>query len=657
MKRVIILLFVLFCGTLFASEDDLRQVRSLAERGQFGAVEAFCQERFTQSDLDETDKLLLAIELVRSRSMQLLTVEPAQRTRMVNRLESLESTWLTTSADSAVPDLALAKMTLRLQFAMAYRSFGDYLRLEADAVPESSKQAAYQQARIPLQDALERLKKCQQELQSLRQRLGNNADSSLKQRLLALEHSITMQQGIAQKSLALAFPVEAERNFELRRAADTLSELASLNSTEPVMIQCKIEKAACHRLCGELDRCAEILTQLRDAPLTPECRLQTEAEWIRYQIAAGDKIAEMRRQYAADRVDVKLHPDFDLARLELFLVNNPARNIRPEIAAATKLQGTIRQLGPYWERRVGMTVGTQSSGATEWNSAEMLATLAENHYRESQFAESAELYEQAAVKADANRQTENIFQYHRLAVRSWGKALEQSKEESKTEYQNRLISLLRKLSVQNPHHPEAWELHLAAIDFQGQLVAAQPELLDDYLTLIKEHAALWQESPKLQLLHRRSVVLLERQGRIDEAAALLPLLDPAQLKTLTPAIQRLRVRQLDSEGNTQEAVDMLTMLLQQGREPATLQLFAEILTRQSDEKSLRYALEFWTELERSVPKNSEPWWTVREGIIDVLCKSNRPNDAKKSFEMLRILYPELGGAERKARLIKRFEEN
>ena len=653
MKRIVMLLFVLFCGMLFAVENDLRTVRSLADKGQFPAVEAFCDEKF-QQDISDIDKVLLAVELVRSRSLQLLLVEPAQRTRIVRRLESLETDWFTVPTDFTSPSLALAKIKLRLQLAMAYRFLGDYQRLEADTVSETNKQAAYQQVRSTLQDALDRLKKCRQELQNFRQRIGNNAEPLLKQKMLALEYAITMQQGIAQKSLALTFSKEEERNFELQQAAETFSELTLLNSADPVIVQCKIEKAACHRLCGEHDRCKEILDQLSGIDPTPECRLQIEAEWIRYKIVTGS-IAEARKQYAADRADSKLYPDFDLARLELFLANDPMRNIRPEVAAATKLQQTIEeQLGSYWGRRARMTASALLLGNTELNSAEILAMRAENHYRENRFTESAELYEHAAAKADANRQAENMFRFYRSAIDALRKALEHAPEESKTEYRNRLIVLLRKLAKQFPEHSEAPELHLSAIDLQRQIGLGQPELQNDYLILLQEHIETWTESPKLPSLHRQSVILLERQGRFNEAAAILPLLNSEQIVTLTPEMQRLRVRQLDTAGKTQEAVDLLKALLKQKREPATLQLFAEILTRQSDTESLNHALDFWRLLEQNTEKNSEIWWSAREGIIEVLCKLNRHEDARESFKMLPILYPGLGGAERKERLTRQF---
>ena len=663
MTRLAVFLLALHCGVLIAAvEDDIRRIRTLSDSGHFAAAESFFSDKFQQPDLAEIDKISLATEVVRMYSQSLFLFESAQRPRIIRRIETLESTLLTPLPYSPLPsptpsDLVLAKITFRLQCAIAYCSLGGYQRLEADTASLTNRPSAYRQARSTLQDSIERLKIVQQELQSFRQRVGSNADALLQQKMLVLEYSITMQLGITQKSLALTLQVPEERNVELRQAIKTLSEVAAIPNTEPIIVQCKIEEAACHRLLGEFDRCTEILFPLLNhAALMPECRLRTEAEWIRYNIADG-KVAELRRHYAADRPDVKLHPDFDLARLELFLANDPSKNIRPEISTAMRLEETIgRQLGPYWAKRAGMLM--QSSDNSELNSAERLAMRAERRYQEQQFIESAELYEQAAAKSDANRQAENMYRYHRSAVHVWEKVLEQLPSDvPKEEYQKRLIVLLKKLVEQNPNHPDALNLHLSAINLQARLVLSQSETLDDYLALVTEHAEHWNDSPHLPLIRRVSVIFLEQQRRFDEAAALLPLLDFAQLETLTPEIQRLRVRQLDSEGKIQEAIDILAGLLKQKQEPATLQLLAEILTRQPDTKSLEYALKFWTDLESITARNSEMWWAAREGIFDVLYKLNRLDEARDSYKTLRILYPELGGTERKARLNKRFEEN
>ena len=398
MKRFVPFLLPLICGLLSASEDDLRQVRSLLSQGLFDAAETLCHEKFQQSNIAETDKIVLATELVRSNTRRLL-LESAQRPRIIRLFETLESAWLPPSPPSASPDLVLTKIMFRLQCAMAYRSFGDYQRLEAETLSETNRRNTLQQARAALHDSLERLKTCRQELLNFRQKMGINADLPLKQRMLTLEYSITMQQGIARKSLALTLSTEEERNFELRQAAETLSETAALESSEPVIIQCKIEKAACHRLCGEIGRCAEILEQLRTLTLPPESQLQTDAEWIRYNIAAGN-IAEMRRNFAADSAQAHLSPDFELARLELFLASDASRNIRPEIPMVMKLEQAIeRQFGSYWAQHARLIVS--ASGNADLTSAEMLAMRAERHEQEQQFAESAELYEQAAAKADA----------------------------------------------------------------------------------------------------------------------------------------------------------------------------------------------------------------------------------------------------------------
>ena len=658
MQRIICLFIALLCGSLLADETDRRQVRSLTDRGLFDAAESFCNEKFAQPNIAETDKILLASELARSYSLHLPLLEPAQRQRILRRLETLEQNWLSAPSASADADLVFAKIILRLQTAMAYQSLGEYQRLEADTASITTRQAAYLLACSTLHDALERLKQAHQELHAFRQRVGVNTDAALLQRIQALDNTITMQQGITQKTLALTFQSAEDRNFELRQAAATFSGLAVRDSTEPIIVQCKIEKAACHRLAGELEQASAILNQLRSQypTLTPTCQLRLDAESIRAMIASGN-IAELRRQphYAAGRPNVHLYPDFDLARLELFLASDPARNVRAESADAMRLEQSVdRQFGPHWARRVRLLV--LASGNTELNSAEMLQSHGDTHYREGRFAEAANFYEQAALQADANRQAENMFRYNRLAAHAWMKALEQlpndepTNTDQKIVLQKRTITLLRKLIQQEPNHHDSQEFHALALNFQGQITVLQPETLDDYLTLLEEHAERWGNSPQLPNARRLAVILLERQGRLAEASAMLPMLDLEQLQTLPPEIQRLRARQLDAEGDTQTAVNMLTALLNQQRTPATLQLFAEILTRRDDASSLNHALQFWRELKPHTERGTETWWIVSEGLLVVLVKLNRREEAQQSYNMLRLLHPGLGGAERKGRL-------
>ena|GEM_PF-2512252 len=657
---ITLLFFASLYSMLFAGEADRQRVRALADQGLFAVAEQFCDDQFQQENVRDADKFLLAAELARSYTLHLLSLEPSQRPQMFRNFELLESRLRIAHNTAHSPDVLLAKIIFRLQIAMAFQSLGDDQRLDADTASITNRQAAYQQARNTLENALDRLKQCRQELLSLRQRADFNTDASFNQRLQALEYSITMQQGITQKSLALTFPSEDDRKFALRQAAETLSSLASLDSVEPIVVQCKIEQASIHRLAGELDRSAGILNQLNSVSqtLTAGCRLRLETEWIRYQIAAGN-ITDIRRHYATDRDNVHLYPEFDIARLELFLASDLLRGIRAEPMAALRLEQSIdRQFGPHWARRARRVV--LASGNSELNSAEMLQTRGDQHYREGQFHDAAILYEQASAQSDARRHADSMFRYNRLAAHTWMKAIEHlPSDEPKTDYQRRVVALLERLNTQEPNHPEAFELYTLALNLQCQIAMSLPDTLDEYLALLNGYTKRWADhtaaSSPLFGARRLAVILLERQGRIDEASAMLPLLDEEHLTTLPAEIQRLRVRQLDAEGKTQDAVDMLIAMLNQRRDSATLQMFADILTRQSDSASLHHALKSWLEIETLADRNSELWWSAREGILIVLMKLNKPDEASQSFAMLRILYPNLGGAERKERLEKMFE--
>ena len=154
---------------------------------------------------------------------------------------------------------------------------------------------------------------------------------------------------------------------------------------------------------------------------------------------------------------------------------------------------------------------------------------------------------------------------------------------------------------------------------------------------------------------------LADQGRKDEAAEALRNLDDDRIESLPSAerlaFQLVRARLLAETDETQKAVNLLGGLL--NRHPNDLSVretLAEILTRQTDPKALNRAMLDWSKIVSETDAKSDLWWTARERIIEIYLKLGQTDKAKKQFEVLRQLHPELGGSARKARLEKRFEK-
>ncbi|MDR0521544.1 MAG: hypothetical protein LBH00_06795 [Planctomycetaceae bacterium] len=626
------------------NEENVQHIQSLTKRGLFDAADAFCNEKFQSPDLPESDKMELAAELVRTKPAQWFladrTAGQTQREKIVRRIAAVEKLFADPDAvyrRDKHTNKATGKnhFILQLQIAMAYSELGEYQYLDGDK----------KKASAALLDALDRFKKylSQATFNHPPDRNSPDFDWEEKQKLFWRD-TLRMQSGIARKFYALTLDNINDRQFELHKAADTFAEIDS--------VPCKLERAACFRLCGETEKCGEILSRIQTDKLSAAVKLQYDAEMIRFMTASG-KAEEARKQFENGAEDSRLFPDYDIARLELFLADEPSRNIKPASAAAAKLLQKIEQEhGQLWRKRAGILFAAAVKESHAVHDVFAAATLAESRYKENRFAESAELYEQAADKTGS---AGDAVKYCRSAAAAWNELLKQKTGSGKNEVRSRLIKLLRKVPVHYPQQPESAELHLFAVDLTGQSAVEQTASPDDYLAVIAEHENVWRDSPKLPQLRRQKAVLLTQLGRLNEAAEVLPMLTPEQLKTCPPEVQMLRAKQLDAEGKTQEAAGMLETLLKQKKEDLrVMQILAEMQTRQNNQQDLQNALRLWTLLEQKSVKNSEPWWAAREGILTVLCKLNRKNEAGKSFEMLRVLYPALGGTERKDRLLKMF---
>jgi tetratricopeptide (TPR) repeat protein len=808
MSRFIIFFFpvlLFYAGSVFGfTESDILFLRGLSDRNMFESVEVFCNEEFQNPKVLAVQKTILATELVRSRTRQLLLSEPVRRSELRQRLSELETQFLGSPDELTQPEFSLARISLQFQFSVTEYSLGDWQRLESEVTSEISRDAALQQARTTLLYSLECFQHCTEQLEKLRQKTGLNTDSLFERRLLILLRSIGYQTGLAQMSLGLSFPAGDDRIFSLNRAVNFLTEIASLPIDDPIIFRSRIELATCYRFLENYDKCKELLTRLQNTELSAELRFQMEAELIRYLLAVGN-IDEAVGKIREDHPDSSVYPDYDLAKLEVLLVLS--RRFQDKAEQQTEINRMIlkqtrridQRFGTYWGRRARMFLGNSHLTAAEGIDAPLLKMLAEDQFQNGQFTEAVRFFELASRRAETVGNKEETFNNAVSAIAVLGEVLKRLETvtvshvepvNTKTEItlcRRQMIDSLRNLSVRFPEHPEVAELHLKAIDLAALAVLEKATPLDDYLALLTEHAERWTDSPKIMPLLFRAAVLLESQGqalnalsmlekipnhsaigldavntakrcfnaltetelpisvaewferrlpveggagtwneadvvsvmyaveqriqafaqsanknevaeipkkseqllrnalrnfpelkpitkiqlqamlvtvlndleRKEEGAAILRDLNSQQLAML-PASEkrdflRVQIQLLAETGKVQEAVDLLKQQLKQNPDDLPfLILLAEILTRQNDFGTQSKAIELWTRIANQSVKNTETWWLSRERIIDLYFRQNKIMEAKKEFELLRLLYPELGGAVRKSRLETQF---
>ncbi|MDR1268996.1 MAG: hypothetical protein LBK82_05675 [Planctomycetaceae bacterium] len=536
-----------FCaGTVFGfKESDILFLRGLSDRNLFESVEFFCKKEFQDPNVSSVQKTQLATELVRSQTRQLLLSEPVRRQELLKRFGELEAQFLGSPDELTQPEFSLARIGLQLQFAVAEYSLGDWQRLEADVASETDRNKITLQARTTLFQSLERFQHCTEQLEMLQKKTGfnsnSNTNSSLERRFVVLFRSIGYQTGLAQMSLALSFPSAGEdRIFSLNRAVNLLTESASLPIDDPVIFRSRIELATCYRLLGNFDQCKELLSRLQKTELTPELQFQAEAELIRYCLAVGN-LDEAVQKTKENHHDSFVYPDYDLAKLEIFLALS--RRFKDKTEQQTEINQIIleqirridQQFGTYWGRRARMFLGNSylvaAEGNTEGIDAPLLKMLAEDQFQSGQYTEAVRFFELASRRAEMVGDRKETFNNAVSAIAVLGEVLKRLETISPTDpdilqteivsCRRQMIDSLRTLSVRFPENPDAAELHLKAVDLASQSVLKKELPLEDYLVLLKEHAEYWRDSPKIPPLLFRAATLLESQGRMSDALSIL----------------------------------------------------------------------------------------------------------------------------------------
>ncbi len=809
---IVALLFFLGPGVLGASEANKRLLRGLADRNLFESVEFFCAAELNKAELPVAEQYALAAEWLRSRSRQMLQVEPHRRAALLESLGELEHRYLTGADDPSKPGETLARLTLLFQRAIADATLGEWQCREANIGVEADRDRLLQDGRKTLLDAVDRFKLCDARLNELRQRQGVNRDQTFDRDWLGLLRSVQFQWGLAQQSLALSFPPgSADREFGLNAAVQILDEPARVKINEDAIYRCKIELASCFRLLGRLDACARLLQELQKTDLSTELRFQAETERLRFLLAAG-QLELARKDYQTGRAGSECYPEFDLARLELFLAEG--RQLRKD--AQGKLAGADKELqeallaeilklarrieersGPFWGRRARMLLTEASLSETEGVDGSVLMLLGLDQYQSGRFSESVRLFERAtdrAIEAGSADSALGGALYSAGVLNEVLVRLETGTDAGKAgetgPLRQRMIDGLLKVARRFPRDPQAPEVFLKAVDFASESVLKKERTVTELVKLHTEFAEIWPDSPKTPAVRLRAAELLatqndtlgvlailekipnateagpravelarqtfeasqnstgprlseaetatwfasrlpqdpvavwmeadatsgiaaaeygirafaanpaqatealkqtERilrdvlarcpslspghraqaqallvtaltgQGRQQEGGEIMKNLNENQVATLSPAekraFQRTQVLLLADTDRLDAAVKLARELLKESPKDRSLhEMLAEILTRSNKEADLTEAIQLWTKIAAGTEKNTEPWWQARERIFEIYVKQGKTTEAKRNFERLRILYPDLGGPARKSRLGKMLNE-
>ncbi len=115
-------------------------------------------------------------------------------------------------------------------------------------------------------------------------------------------------------------------------------------------------------------------------------------------------------------------------------------------------------------------------------------------------------------------------------------------------------------------------------------------------------------------------------------------------------VERLYAQALADAGRTLQARQAYQALAEaHPRDGAIQESYARLLLEAEDRATLDAALAKWRELEKRSPAGSPRWFRTKYAVAELHYRQGNPAQAVKIITLLKVLHPELGGAEMRAR--------
>ena len=217
----------------------------------------------------------------------------------------------------------------------------------------------------------------------------------------------------------------------------------------------------------------------------------------------------------------------------------------------------------------------------------------------------------------------------------------------------------RILSVALQGQPPADKTWLAAATAEQAVALAGLGRFDDAQRLLSS-AAAQQPLRRLEQLERLQSLADEdddpqRRSLVSKLTLTgLDTIQPDQLpETARPHYRRLLALAKAGSGDVAGAIPLFEQLLvEQPRDAALLEAFAQCLSGSNDPQHLKQALARWREIERNSKAGTPLWFRAKYGLASTYEKMGEPAYAARLIKVTSVLHPELGGSTMKAR----FEE-
>lgn len=478
---------LLVAAPLGASDRDLELLTGLRRLQLFELAEKYCQRELAKQGNPPEREATLAIELIRSLSLDAMSRPPGERGPIWQQARDAAARFQRSHA--AHPRLLL----IRVQDALTLLAQGELAQQEAEAASAGPQAmaAAAEQLRIAtkaldaINDALE--KEIPQQRSKPVAGGGLSADE-----LLRLQFNVKLHLAKAQRLQALCYPVASrDRKALLLATLESLDAAVSrLDAEDDLAARLRVLQMTCYRELGQLNDAHRVWKLLDRDDVASEHRRAGLAEAARLFIAAErpkealELLDEPQRLALAGGGDAEV----DLVRLETALAIAAAGDEKDR----TKWQRTAAALAQRIDEQHGRAAGRRAdqlvtallpSDATGGN-IDLLARVADNLYIKRQIDEALAAYDKAASAANTAGNAKREFELRYKA------ALVEQREK----HFAAAAARFERLAVELKNHPQAPEAHLVACWNKAQQARDDEVAAEAYIALLREHLSRWPQA-------------------------------------------------------------------------------------------------------------------------------------------------------------------
>ncbi len=466
----------------FGQSADQRFAAGLRERRLYELSATFCRQRLAVSAIDPLEQTDLVVQLAQSLVARANALEMIRQQAAWDEARDALADFLREHPDHPRREVIV------VQHALTLLARGQSLRQEWEISTGQADLKSF--AAKTLRDAVGELEAAQRliadDLLPRRQRQRRDNELSTAQ-LLTLQNNIQFQLAQCHLNSALLYGDDenATRVDALTQIGERLNQLGRrVQPGDPLQVQIEILGVECQRRLGQFDAAHTLLAAIDEQALTTELRGEFWSE--RLQLALVQKQADQAISWLPQVASFyTTNPKLCLSLVQLFLeVGAETADKAERQKWQQRAEQTIRVLetyhGSYWTRRANLLLLAGTSGANA-SSASLVVRLVDELLRKNQADEALRMLDLASNQA--------VAENHRDAAA--GLAFRAAQIQQQRGVHQDAADRFRLLAAAFQDQPEAATAHLSACWNLAQMLPKEPKLLADYVSLLREHLAMW----------------------------------------------------------------------------------------------------------------------------------------------------------------------